>query len=302
MVVPQGPPAHLRQAAVPATRTRAAMIPVISTGGLFACKVAVGIVTGSISVLADAFDSMGDLLAAVIAFIAIRVAAKPPDVEHPFGHGKAENISATIEAFIILAAGIYIFYQAIRKLILGTELEFLEIAIGLMAVSAFVNFFVARYLFRVARASDSLALEANARHRTTDVYTSVAIFIGLGVAQLTGLSVLDPIIALGVGVLVLKVAYDVYRKSFGGLLDQRLPQPEEALIISSIQEHMADAVSFHELKTRKAGSARYIELHLVMNKDVSLEKAHNMCDHLEADIKSRLPNANITIHCEPREE
>lgn len=282
--------------------TRAAGVPLISISFLIVAKVVVGVVTGSISVLADAFDSMGDLLAAIVSFFSLRMAAKPPDVDHPFGHGKAENISATIEAVIIFVAGSYVIYQAILKLIFGTKVEFLEFGLGVMAVSALANFFVARYLFRVAHATDSPALEANARHRTTDIYTSLAIFIGLGVVKLTGIAVLDPVIALAVGALVIKTAYNVYHKSFGGLLDERLPHREEAIIVSSIQEHIHEGVSFHELRTRKAGSVRYIELHLVMSKDVSLGKAHYMCDHLETDIKSKLPDAVITIHCEPREE
>lgn len=280
---------------------RAARIPLVTVTVLIAAKVAVGIVTGSISVLADAFDSMGDLLAAVVSFFALRTAAKPPDVSHPYGHGKAENISATVEALVIFAAGLYVVYRAILKLVTGIDLEFLEFGIGVMAASALINLFVARHIFRVARATGSPALEANARHRTTDVYTSVAILVSLGAVRVTGFTLLDPIIALGVGGLVLKTAVDVYRKSFGGLLDERLPLQEEALIVASIQEHMKDSVSFHELKTRKAGAVPYIELHLVMSKDISLEKAHAMCDHLEADIKSRIPNAVVTIHCEPRE-
>lgn len=280
---------------------KAASVPLISISVLIAAKVVVGGFTGSISVLADAFDSMGDLLAAIISFFSLRFAAKPPDVDHPYGHGKAENISATIEAIIIFGAGSYVIFRGIQKLIFGAQLEFLEIGIGVMAVSALVNLFVGRYLFRVARSTGSLALEASARHRSTDLYTSLSIFVGLIIVRFTGFTILDPIIALGIGILVLKTAVDVYRKSFGGLLDERLSQPEEAMIVSSIQEHVRDSVTFHELRTRKVGTIPYIELHLVMSKNITLENAHAMCDHLEADIKSKIPNAVITIHCEPRE-
>ncbi|MBI4289651.1 MAG: cation transporter [Chloroflexi bacterium] len=281
--------------------SRAATIPLVSITIMIAAKVVVGIVTGSISVLADAFDSMGDLLAAVVSFISLRLASKPPDVGHPYGHGKAENISATIEAVIIFAAGVYVIYQGILKLLFGTKLDLLEVGIAVMGASALANFFLRRYLFRVAQSTGSLALDASARHRSVDLYTSVAIMAGLVAVRYTGLTVLDPIIALGIGLLVLKAGVDVYRKSFGGLLDERLPQAEEAVIVASIQEHIKDSVTFHELRTRKAGRIPYVELHLVMSKDVSLEQAHAMCDHLEADIKSRIPNAVITIHCEPRE-
>lgn len=280
---------------------RAAGVPLVSITVLIAAKVVVGIVTGSISVLADAFDSMGDLLAAVISFFSLRFAAKPPDEDHPYGHGKAENISATIESVIIFAAGSYVIFRGIQKLIIGTHLELLDVGIAVMGVSTLANLFMGRYLFRVARATGSVALEASARHRSTDLYTSLSIFVGLIIVRFTGFTILDPIIALGIGILVLKTAIDVYRKSFGGLLDERLSQPEEAMIVSSIQEHVRDSVTFHELRTRKVGSTPYIELHLVMSKNITLENAHAMCDHLEADIKSKIPNAVITIHCEPRE-
>lgn len=281
------------------TKARAAAVPLVSITVLIAAKVVVGMVTGSISVLADAFDSVGDLLAALMSFFSLRMAARPPDRDHPFGHGKAENISATVEAVIIFGAGSYVIYRAIMKLIFGTQLELVELGMGIMAVSALANLFVARYLYRMARATDSPALEANARHRTTDIYTSVSIFVGLGIVRLTGLVVLDAIIALVVGAFVLKTAYDVYRKAFGGLLDESLPQKEEEIIVGCISEHVGPHFSFHELRTRKAGSDRYVELHLVMDGQVSLEGVHSMCDHLEEDIQSRLPNCTVTIHCEP---
>lgn len=171
-----------------------------------------------------------------------------------------------------------------------------------MAVSAIANTLVSRYLKRVARAYDSVALEADAAHLSTDVWTSLGVLGGLLAVRLTGLTILDPIIAIAVALLIMKAAYDITRKSFGGLIDKRLPQKEEAIIVASIAEHVRDDVSFHELRTRKAGSIRYIELHLMMNKHTSLKTTHQMCDHLEADIKSKLPSAIITIHCEPREE
>jgi cation diffusion facilitator family transporter len=147
--------------------------------------------------------------------------------------------------------------------------------------------------------SDSIALEADARHLTADVYTSLGVLAGLVVVQVTGLNILDPIIAIGVSIFIMRAAYNLTRKAFPSLIDVKLPEDEEALIESIMSEHMGELVGFHELRTRKAGSERYIELHMMMARDASVERAHSLCDHLEEDIKSRLPNIHVTIHIEP---
>jgi len=154
-------------------------------------------------------------------------------------------------------------------------------------------------LLKVSQATDSIALEAFARNITADVYSTGGVLIGLVAIRFTGLNVLDPVIALAVALLILKAAYDVMRKSFRGLIDVRLPELEENEIKSSIAEHYPELVGFHKLRTRKAGSQRFIDLHLVMPKNASVQEAHQMCDHLEQDIKNRLPNCSVTIHVEP---
>jgi len=164
-----------------------------------------------------------------------------------------------------------------------------------------VNIIVSRHLLRIARDSDSIALEADARHLTADVYTSLGVLAGLVLVQVTGLNILDPIIAIGVAIFILRAAYSLTRRAFPPLIDIRLPEDEEELIVSTMSEHMGELVGFHELRTRKAGSERYIELHMIMARDASIERAHSLCDHLEEDIKSRLPNIHVTIHVEPCE-
>ena len=175
----------------------------------------------------------------------------------------------------------------------------LSIGIAVMAVSVVVNTLVSRHLLRISRETDSIALEADARHLTTDVYTSLGVLGGLIVVRITGLNILDPILALGVALFILKTAYDVMRRAFPPLVDVRLPEDEEALIASSIIEHYGELVGFHELRTRKAGRERQIDLHLVVAKKASVEEAHSLCDHLESDIKRKLHYATVTIHIEP---
>ena len=269
---------------------------------LLVAKLVAGFAMGSASVISEGIHSSVDLLASLIAFLSIRAAVKPADEEHEFGHGKIENISGSIEALLIFMAAGLIIYQAIKKITVGTPVERLDLGIGLMAGSAVLNFFVSRRLHKIADSTDSVALEADAWHLTTDVYTSLGVFVGLVIVRLTHLTILDPIIAIGVALLIIRAAWNITRKSMGGLVDVRLPQAEEDIIAASITEHLGQITGFHELRTRKSGSQRYIDLHLVLPKSVTLEDAHKLCDHLESDIKSKLSNGLVTIHCEPCEQ
>ena len=281
------------------TKSGAAKLSLAVVIGLIALKVAVALITGSISVFAQAADSFFDLLAVVITFFAVGIATKPADEEHPFGHGKAEGIAAIVQAMLIFAVGGSVIYLAIRRIITGVTVELTEAGIGAMLVSIIVSIFLSRHLLRVSRSTDSIALEANARNIAADVYSAAGVLVGLVAIRFTGFSILDPIIALVVALVILKVAYDVLKKSFGGLIDVRLPKAEEDEIVSSIMERSGQLVGFHELRTRKAGSQRFIEFHLVVPKDTSVEEVHQLCDHLEQDIENRLHNTSVTIHVEP---
>jgi cation diffusion facilitator family transporter len=285
-------------------KSKAAATSIASNTFLILLKVVAGLLTGSISLIAEAIHSTIDLAAAIIAFISVRISDRPADEQHPFGHGKAENISGVAEAVLIFVAAGIIIYEAVQRLITGKTLELVEIGIGIMAVSIVVNILVSRYLLKVSRKTDSLALEADARHLTTDVMTMVGVLVGLvivRIGQLVGvnLNILDPIVAILVALLIIKTAYEITRKSFGGLIDVKLPEAEESVIRLCILEHSGKVVAFHELRTRKAGSQRYIDLHLVMPRNANVEEAHRMCDHLEQDIENRLSRTNVIIHVEP---
>jgi cation diffusion facilitator family transporter len=292
-------------AALSSRKTRAAAVSIVSNTSLILLKVAAGIITGSISLIAEAIHSLMDLAAAVIAFFSVRISDRPADKEHPFGHGKAENISGVIEAILIFVAAGIIIYHAVRRIIEGTTLEMLEAGIGIMAVSIVVNIIVSRYLLKVSRETDSLALEADAGHLTTDVLSMAGVLVGLGIVRLAALmganlNILDPIVAILVSLLIIRTAYRLTKKAFGGLVDTKLPENEETSIRQAIMEHFGgEVVGFHKLRTRKAGSQRYVDLHLVMPKHINIQEAHEMCDHLEKDMKSRLPQTDVTIHVEP---
>jgi len=284
------------------SQSGAAKLMLIVVIGLIVLKVVVTVITGSISILAQAVDSALDLFAVAITFLAVSIATKPADKEHPFGHGKAENIAAIVQGVLIFTAGGLIIYSAVRKIIVGATVELTEAGIGVMLVSMIVSIFLSRHLLKVSQAVDSIALQANARNIAADVYSTAAVLAGLVAVRITGLNILDPIIAMAVALLILKAGYEVLSKSYGGLIDVKLPDAEERVISESIMEHDKEIMSFHQLRTRKVGNQRHIDLHLVLPKDVSVEEAHQMCDHLEMTIASRLHHTTVTIHVEPCDE
>jgi cation diffusion facilitator family transporter len=267
---------------------------------LIVLKTVIGILTGSLSVIAQAVDSFLDLFAVGVTFLAVHIAAKPADAEHPFGHGKAENIAAIIQAILIFVAGGAIIYSAVTRAGIDEPLELTEAGIAVMAVSIIASILLSRHLHKVARQEDSIALEANAHNIAVDVYSAAAVLVGLVIVRITDLNIIDDILAGLVALLILKVGIDVLRKSFTGLIDVKLPEDEEKLITQTITEHFGDQIiEYHKLRTRKSGSQRYVDLHLVMPRHISLEEAHLMCDHLENDMKQRLLGMDITIHVEP---
>jgi cation diffusion facilitator family transporter len=282
-----------------ATKENTAKLSILAISLLIAMKVVASIITGSISIRADAVHSLIDLFGVVVGYIGVKISDKPADEQHPFGHGKAENIAGVvIAALIFIAAGI-IAYQAITRLINGATVELVTVGIYVTAAAIVINTVISWYAMRVARATDSLALEASARDMLADVLSSAAVLVGLILVRLTGVTILDPIVALLVAIIIVRTAFLTMKKSFGGLIDVKLPEEEERIIRSSILEHSDQVVAFHALRTRKAGSQRYIDLHLVMPKNSNVEEAHRMCDHLEQDIEKRLSRTNVTIHVEP---
>ncbi len=267
---------------------------------LIVLKMVVGVITGSISIWAQAADSSLDIFAVVVTFLTVGYSARPADHEHPFGHGKVEDVAAGIQAVLLLGASASIAYAAIQRIISGEIINLPTAGVGVMLVSMIASILLSRHLFRVARSTGSVVLEANANNIRGDVYSTAGVLVGLTIVSFSPkLTVIDPIIALIVVSLILRATYRVGRLAFGGLVDTRLPKTEEDEIMSCITEHTSQLAGFHELRTRKAGIQRFVDLHLVMPSNASVEEAHQMCDHLEEDLRSRLPNSNVTIHVEP---
>ncbi len=282
-----------------ATKESASKLAVFAVSLLIGIKMAASIITGSIAITADAIHSVIDLFGVVIGYIGIKIASKPPDERHPFGHGKAENIAGVVIAGLIAIAAGIIAYRAVERLIFGGAVELVTLGIYVTAGAIAINLAVSWYAMSVARATDSIALEATARDMLADVLSSVAVLVGLILVQLTDIAILDPIVALLVAALIVRTAYLTMKKSLAGLMDTSLPKAEEAEIIACLKEHGGQLAGFHQIRTRKAGSQRYIDFHLVVSQHISVERAHQLCDELEREIENRLSYTSVTIHVEP---
>jgi cation diffusion facilitator family transporter len=280
-------------------KAKVALLSIGSNTFLTAGKLVAGITMGSVSVISEAIHSSLDLLAAVIAFFAVRISSKPADESHNYGHGKFENLSSIIEAVLILVAGVMIINSAIPKLKGEWEIESLGLGAVVMGISVLVNLFVARKLLKTAQKTESPALEADGWHLMTDVYTSLGVFAGLGAIHLTGLTILDPIIAIVVALMIFKAALKLIKESVLSILDVNLPKAEENLIYSVLNNYAEEYVEFHDLRTRRAGSDRYVDLHLVVPKYKDINAVHNLCDRIEDDLRTQLPGVQILIHTEP---
>jgi cation diffusion facilitator family transporter len=284
---------------------KTARLSIASNSLLIAMKLAVGLMSGAVSIISEAIHSLMDLAAAIMASFSIRMASKPADKEHPYGHGKIENISGVLEAILIFVAAALIVAEAANKLITGEGVEGVGLGIAVMLVSGVVNLFVSRRLYKVAREEESVALEADALHLKTDVYSALGVGAGLALLELfrvvfkaSWAYVLDPIIAIIVALFILKEAWEMIRKAFAPLIDAGLSEAELGLIMERVTRR--PGISAHSVRSRNAGKTKYIDFHLELPPEMSVAEAHELCDELEAEIEGELRNTDVTIHIEPR--
>lgn len=287
-------------------KSAVAWLSVISNTSLVAGKLVVGLLIGSVSVISEAIHSGVDLLAAVIALFAVKTSYKVADEEHPFGHGKIENISGTVEAVLIFFAAGWIIYEATHKLLAPQPIEAAGWGVGVMLVSSVMNMIVSHRLFTIGKETDSIALQADAWHLRTDVYTSAGVMVGLGLILAgerflpgTNLLWLDPVAAILVALMIVHAAWKLTVESGRDLLDASLPAEEIVWIQKHLRAADRSVRGFHHLRTRKSGSHRFVELHLVVDKDLSVEASHQLSDAVTRDIKEKLSDTTVTIHVEP---
>jgi cation diffusion facilitator family transporter len=287
-------------------KKRVALLSVVSNSTLVVLKLAVGLAISSVSVISEAIHSGVDLIAAAIAYYSVRTSGVPADREHPYGHGKIENISGTVEALLIFVAALWILYEAARKIVGPEPLEMASWGVAVMLISAVVNTIVSRKLFQVGRETDSVALIADGWHLRTDVYTSAGVMLGLAAiwaasrfAPGVDLNWVDPAAAIGVAVLIVNAAWDLTVRSARDLLDVKLPGDEIAWIESLILHRRPVVKGYHKLRTRKAGHFRFIEFHIKVDPDMTVRSSHDITDDFSREIRERFPGASVTIHIEP---
>ena len=282
-------------------KQNAAMLSVISNSILIVFKIVAGISMGSISVISEAVHSALDLLASLVAWFSIKKAIEPADQEHPFGHGKFENISGFFEAMLIAFAAGMIVYEAVKKLFHPMEMERIDWGIGVMLVSITINILISQTLFRTAKKTKSIALEADGMHLFVDVLTSVSVLAALITIKLTHWTILDPIIAIVVAIMIGRASVDLMKKSIHDLADRSLPQ-DELQSIRKILQGDPQILGYHNLRTRQSGNQREIDIHITMDKNITLELSHDLCSQIETRIQEVLPGAYITLHVEPEED
>jgi cation diffusion facilitator family transporter len=281
-------------------KTRAAALSIASNSLLIALKLVAGVITGSIAIITEAIHSSIDLMASVVAFLSVRKAGEPADADHPYGHDKIENLAAVIEGMLILVGAGVIVFESVRRLMDPPEVESLGIGIAVIGFSMAANVFVSGYLYRQARATESPALEGDAAHLRTDALTSGGVLIGLVLVQVTGIEWLDPLTALLVAVAIVAAGLRILRRSSRVLVDEVLPEDELAAVRAAIDGHDADEVAgYHKLRARRAGSRRYVDLHVQFHEGTTLARAHEVSHELQTAIGERLRGADILIHLEP---
>jgi cation diffusion facilitator family transporter len=280
---------------------RIILLSIIASIVTMALKIGAYYFTGSVSLLSDALESCVNLAAALVAFMALTVADRPADHSHAYGHDKAEYFSSGVEGSLILVAAILIIYTAVQRFRHPAPLDDLGLGLAIALIASGINFGVSRFILRMAKRYDSIALEADAHHLMTDVWTSVGVVAALGVVALTPpkWTILDPIIAVIVGLNIIYTGVSLIRRSMAGLMDSSLSEQEIQQIEEAIRESLAPDTAFHSMRTRKSGARRFVELHVTVPGDLCITEGHDRCERIEAAIESRLPKASVSTHLEP---
>jgi len=282
--------------------TKIAALSIFSNGFVTILKIIVGFITGSVAVLSEAIHSSLDLLASAIAFFSVKISRKPPDRDHPYGHGKVENVSGTIETLLIFVAGIWIISESIHKWLEPEPLQLPLLGVGAMLLGAAINLAVGLAVKRTGEQFDSVAMRSNALHLLTDVYTSLGVAVSLLLVSLTQWWFLDPLIGILLALYIMKEAFRLGKQSFMPLLDTSLSEDEQAAIRKIIESYQAEFIEYHDLRTRRAGAEKHIDFHLVVPSHLPVEQAHALCDRIEAALKKHIQPARILIHLEPEHE
>jgi cation diffusion facilitator family transporter len=280
--------------------TRFAWLSIAAALATMALKSVAYWLTGSVGLLSDALESLVNLAGALMALAMLTVAARPPDADHPHGHGKAEYFSAGAEGALIVVAALSIAVAAVDRLLHPRPIEQVGIGLAVSVAASLVNLGVALVLLRAARAHRSATLQASGHHLLTDVWTSAGVLVGVGAVAATGWLVLDPLVALAVAANIVFTGSRIMRDSVAGLMDTALPASELAVLRGLLERYVAaDGIEYHALRTRQSGARRFVSLHVLVPPEWSVQRGHDLLERIEADIRRALPPATVDTHLEP---
>lgn len=282
-------------------RHRAATLALGATIGLTLLKLSAAWASHSVGVLSEGVHSFLDLISAAISYFTVKEAGKPADADHPFGHGKIETLSSLFESILLIVAGLLIFYEGIHHLAYPEPLEHQGFAIISILISIGVSYFVYRQNRNVALLTESSALHVNSLHFLSDVVASIAVLAGLILVKLTGWVIIDSFLGFGVALYILGISLKQVKSAFLELTDTQLPEDELQILRRLFDDFRAESLEVHDLRTRKSGSTRHIDFHLVMCAYHTVEGSHSVCDEMEVRILQFFPRASINIHVEPCE-
>jgi len=281
---------------------RYAWLSIAAAIATIALKAVAYLVTGSVGLLSDALESFVNLAGALMALWMLSLAARPPDANHAYGHGKAEYFSSGVEGGLILIAAISIAVTAVERLLNPRPLEQVGLGLGVSVVASAINLGVSLVLMRAARQYDSITLKANAHHLMTDVWTSAGVLLGVGLVVLTGWLWLDPLVALAVAANIVWTGTRIVHSSVQGLMDVALPAEEQEKIKSVLDGYVSEEVDYHALRTRQAGPRRFVSVHILVPGAWSVMQGHELVERIEADLRAALPLLSVLTHLEPLED
>ncbi len=286
----------------PSSLQRYAWISVGAAVATILLKGAAWWLTGSVGLLSDAMESFVNLAGALMALWMLALAEQPADTLHPYGHGKAEYFSSAFEGFLIVLAAAGISYAAIGRLLDPQPLEAVGVGLLVSIIASVVNLLVARLLLKAGREHRSIALEGDAHHLMTDVWTSVGVILGVGLVAWSGWLWLDPLIALLVAANIVWTGWQLMRRSASGLMDVALPAEQIRLITDVLDSYGDQSIDYHALRTRQGGRQSFISLHVLVPGQWSVQEAHDLVEQIESDVRAAVSNCHMTVHLEPKED
>jgi ferrous-iron efflux pump FieF len=283
-----------------AAKESAARASILVAGFLIVLKTVTGFMTHSISVWASLLDSSMDIFASVVNYIAVRAASRPADEDHTYGHGKAESLAGLFQSIVIAASGLFLVREAVMRIITPVETTREALGIATMILATFLSLALVARLKKVALETDSMALKADALHYVTDIFTNSGALVALVIIYFTRWTIIDPLISIGIALYILWSAFTVARFSIDVLMDRRLPVEVDERIAEIVSRFESNGViGFHDLRTRRSGSIKFIDLHLEVDRSMSLEKAHELSVNVLREIESEIPRSRVQIHTDP---